>query len=268
MNELIIAEEILEVGNRLYRKNFVASNDGNISARLDQDRFMITASGICKGDLTLGDITIVDMNGNILSGNKKPSSELKMHMAVYNMRSDVCGIVHAHPQKTTAFAVAGIPLDRITLPEVVFSLGNIAFAEYGTPSTQQIPNSVSKVISNSDAVILANHGALTVGESVLDAYFKMETLEHFASISLYARQIGGERELSYDEKKSLIRIKNDVFGKKDKNCTNCGICIDGKIIKDRVPDCIINAQKNISEINLENVIKTAVEQAFKNNNLI
>lgn len=268
MNEFVIMEEILEVGKRLYSKGLVASNDGNISVRLDDGRIMITATGVCKGDLTADDILITDEEGNLLMGVKKPTSEIKMHLAVYKKRSDVNAIVHAHPPKTTAFAVAGLNLDKLTLPEVIFSLGSIAFAEYGTPSTQQLPDEVSKVIENSDAVILANHGALTVGTNVMDAYFKMETLEHFAQITIYARQLGGGRELSSEEKKELFRVRSDVFGKKGDLCTDCGICTDGKSVKDRVPDCVMAQEKlekqKMQEDEFSRIVRLAIERQLKN----
>jgi len=143
----------------------------------------------------------------------KPTSEMKMHLAVYEIRCDVYAVVHAHPPHATAFAVAGLDLDKITLPEVVFSLGSISTAEYGTPSTQEIPLAVERHIRHSDALLLANHGALTVGANVMEAYFKMETLEHFAKISILARQLGGERVLDEKQQQELFRVRTEVFGK-------------------------------------------------------
>ena len=214
-DETRLREEIVEAGRRLYKKGFVAANDGNVSVRLDGGRILITPSGVCKGDMDPGMLVVVDGDGKVLSGRLKPSSEMKMHLAVYRIRDDVKAIVHAHPPKATAFAVAGLPLDKLTLPEVVFSLGSVAFSEYGTPSTKQVPEAVVRVIGDAGAVLLANHGALTVGAGVMDAYFRMETLEHFAAITLYARLLGGERELSPKEEGELIRIRRDVFGKTD-----------------------------------------------------
>ena len=214
-DETRLREEIVEAGRRLYKKGFVAANDGNVSVRLDGGRILITPSGVCKGDMDPGMMVVVDGDGKVLSGRLRPSSEMKMHLAVYRIRDDVKAIVHAHPPKATAFAVAGLPLDKLTLPEVVFSLGSVAFSEYGTPSTKQVPEAVVRVIGDAGAVLLANHGALTVGAGVMDAYFRMETLEHFAAITLYARLLGGERELSPKEEGELIRIRRDVFGKTD-----------------------------------------------------
>lgn len=213
MNELKFKEDIVEVGKRLYNKNYVASNDGNISIRISDNEILITPSGVSKGFMKVEDIIKVDMNGNLLEGNLKPSSEMKMHLEVYKLRSNVKAVVHAHPQKATAFAVAHIGFEKIILPEIIFSLGTVAIAEYGTPSTDQIPKAIAKCIDKSDAILLANHGALTVGRDVLDAYYKMETLEHFAAISLYARQLGGGVELDEQEVKKLFKIKSEVFGK-------------------------------------------------------
>jgi L-fuculose-phosphate aldolase len=212
-NETSCRLEIVEAGKRLYQKGLVASNDGNISVRLNENEILITPTGVCKGDMSPDQMLKVDMNGIVISGFMKPTSEIKMHLAVYRNRSDVKAIVHAHPPKATAFAVAGKTLDKITLPEVIFSLGAVSMAEYGTPSTDEIPKAIEKHIGSSDAILLANHGALTVGISVMDAYYKMETLEHFASISLYARLLGGERVLDQKETEKLFKVRSDVFGK-------------------------------------------------------
>lgn len=237
-------EQIVEVGRRMYVKDFVASNDGNISAIIDENRILITPTGVCKGDLKKEDLLIVDYDGNVIEGNLKPTSEMKMHIAVYKKRKDVKAIVHAHPKAATAFAVAGLQLDKVTLPEVIFSLGKIAFANYGTPSTTQIPEEVDKVIDDADAVLLANHGALTVGKTPLDAYFKMETLNHFAQITINSRLLGGERELNKEEEKELFRVRSEVFGKKGVFCDGCGECEkDPSIPKDTIPHCVLRSQE-------------------------
>ena len=212
-NESTYRLDMIEVGKRLYQKGLVASNDGNISVRISENEILITPTGVCKGDMSPDQILKVDFSGNLISGFLKPTSEMKMHLSVYRHRSDVRAVVHAHPPKATAFAVAGKELDRITLPEVVFSLGSIALSEYGTPSTDQIPRAVEKCIGTSDALLLANHGALTVGSTVMDAYYKMETLEHFASISIYARLLGGERVLNKEQTEELFRVRTEVYGK-------------------------------------------------------
>jgi L-fuculose-phosphate aldolase len=134
-----------------------------------------------------------------LSGDRDPSSELPMHLEIYRSRRDVTAVVHAHPPTATGFAVAGIPLTRAVLAEVVTTLGSIPIAEYGTPSTAELPDAVRKYIKAHDGMLLANHGAVTCGNSVLNAHFKMETIEHFAKISLVARLLGREHLLSREE---------------------------------------------------------------------
>jgi L-fuculose-phosphate aldolase len=207
-------EDIIEVGKRLYARNYVASNDGNISIRLDETTFMITPSGVSKGYMDPEDLLVVDMEGNVLEGNKKPSSEMKMHREVFSQRPDVQAIVHAHPQMATSFAVAHKVFDKIILPEIIFSLGKVCLADYGTPTTEQIPQAVARCIHETDALLLANHGALTVGSDIYDAYYKMETLEHFACIYFNVIQLGGGVELERDEIDTLYDIRDGVYGKK------------------------------------------------------
>ena len=193
MSDYMTKQDIVEVGKRMYNRQFVASNDGNISVRVADNELIITPTGVSKGYMEVEDMIKVDLDGNILSGIKKPSSEIKMHLAVYKNRPDVKAVCHAHPQKATAFAVARQVCKEIALPEVVFSIGSVALSEYATPTTEELPKSIEDIIKKTDAVLLANHGALTVGSDVFDAYYKMETLEHFAGIILYARQLGGEQ---------------------------------------------------------------------------
>jgi L-fuculose-phosphate aldolase len=142
---------------------------------------------------------ITDLDGKKLAGERDPSSEMLMHLEVYRQRPDVRAVVHAHPPIATGFAVAGIPLDRAVLAEVVTTLGSVPIAEYATPSTLELPAAVRKYVKAHDGMLLANHGALTLGADVYAAYYKMETIEHFAHISLVARLLGGERLLSREE---------------------------------------------------------------------
>ncbi|MGB4140027.1 MAG: class II aldolase/adducin family protein [Limnochordia bacterium] len=179
-----LKEDIVEVGRRIYNLGFVAANDGNISVRVGDDEILTTPTGVSKGFMTPDMIIRVDMAGNKLEGELKPSSELKLHLEVYKQRPDVRAVLHAHPPVATAFAVAGIPLDKPVLPEIVISLGRIPIAKYATPSTEELPASVRPYLEDHDAVLLENHGALTVGSNLFNALFKMEQIEHFAKISL------------------------------------------------------------------------------------
>ena len=191
--------DIVEIGRRLWTRGFVASNDGNISIRLDDERILTTPKSVSKGFMTPDMCVTTDLAGKKIAGARAPSSELLMHLAVYEQRPDVRAVVHAHPPKATGFAVAGIPLDRAVLAEVITTLGSIPIAEYGTPSTHELPDAVRKYIKAHDGLLLANHGALTVGGEPFNAYYKMETIEHFAHISLAARLLGREHVLSRDE---------------------------------------------------------------------
>src|SRR5918992_441236 len=220
-SEESIRADICEVGRRLYAQGYVASNDGNVSVRLGDGRIMTTPTGVSKGFMTPDMMVIVDLAGKKLSGERNASSELKMHLAVYEMRPDVRSVVHAHPPTATGFAVAGIPLDRAVLAEVICMLGSIPIAEYATPSTTELPDAVRRYIKAHDGLLLANHGALTCCRSLFSAYYKMETVEHFAKISLVARQLGGERVLSREEVVKLQSLR-DMYG----ISSPAGICTD------------------------------------------
>jgi L-fuculose-phosphate aldolase len=197
--ESTLRGDIVEVGRRMYARGYTASNDGNISVRLGSDRLLMTPKGVCKGFMTPDMMCITDLDGRKLQGDRDPSSEMLMHLEVYRQRQDVQAVVHAHPPTATGFAVAGIPLDRAVLAEVLTTLGSIPIAEYATPSTRELPEAVRKYIKAHDGMLLANHGALTVGGDLYSAYYKMETIEHFARISLVARLLGRENLISREE---------------------------------------------------------------------
>ena len=199
--------DIVEAGRRLYSRGFVASNDGNISARIDDQRLITTPKSVSKGFMTPDMMVIVDYAGKKIAGDRDPSSELPMHLEIYRNRPDANAVVHAHPPMATGFAVAGIPLTRAVLAEVITTLGSIPIAEYGTPSTPELPDAVRKYIKAHDGMLLANHGAVTCGPSVMAAYYKMETIEHFAKISLVARMLGGENLISRQEVERLQGLR-------------------------------------------------------------
>lgn len=200
--------DIIEVGKRYYHKGYAAANDGNISVRIGENRFLCTATGSCKGYLTAEDIILVDGDGNLLEGTKNPSSEIKMHVYVYNRRSDINAVVHAHPPYATGYATAGIPLDKCVLPEIIITMGSIPLAPYGTPSTMELPKSLDAHLQKADAFLLANHGVTTIGKDVFDAYFKMERTEHYAFISFIAHCLGGENVLSKEAVKKLVSLRS------------------------------------------------------------
>ena len=199
--------DIVEVGRRLYARAYTASNDGNISVRLGADRLLMTPKSVCKGFMTPDMMCITDLDGRKLQGDRDPSSEMLMHLEVYRQRPDVQAVVHAHPPIATGFAVAGIPLNKAVLAEVLTTLGSIPIAEYATPSTSELPAAVRKYIKAHDGMLLANHGALTAGADLFAAYYKMETIEHFAKISLVARLLGGENLIAREEVERLQGLR-------------------------------------------------------------
>jgi L-fuculose-phosphate aldolase len=199
--------DMVEVGRRMYAREYTDSNAGNISARLGADRLLMTPKGVCKGFMTPDMMCITDLEGRKLQGDRDPSTEMLMHLEVYRRRPDVRAVVHAHPPTATGFAVAGIPLNRAVLAEVLTTLGSIPIAEYATPSTAELPEAVRKYIKAHDGMLLANHGALTVGPDLFSAYYKMETIEHFAKISLVARLLGRENLITREEVERLQGLR-------------------------------------------------------------
>lgn len=165
-----LKKDIIEFGRRLFENGYVAANDGNISARIDQYTVLITPTLMSKGFMKPQDLCIIDRNGRLLSGERNPSSETEFHLNIYRDRPDVNSVCHAHPPYATAFAVAGIPLDKMILPEAIIRLGTVPIADYATPGHSELYDQIFKHIKNHDAILLANHGALTIGTSVAEAY--------------------------------------------------------------------------------------------------
>ena len=208
-NEWELKDLIIEIGRRIWTRGYVASNDGNISVKLSDSEILTTPHGVSKGFMTKEMIIKVDTTGKVISGSSKyhPSSELKMHLEVYKERPDVKSVVHAHPPYATSFAVAGIPLNKCVLPEAIIVIGAVPTAKYGLPSTMEIPDAIREHIKNSDAILLENHGALTLGGDLLSAYHNMETLEHTASIVWKAIQLGNLNVLPEKERDRLMGLR-------------------------------------------------------------
>jgi L-fuculose-phosphate aldolase len=202
-----LRETICEIGRMLYDRGFVAAGDGNISARLADGTLLATPTMVCKGRMTPEMIVRTDPEGRALAGQGRPSSELAMHLEIYRLREDVRGVVHAHPPVATGFAVAGLALDRALLSEVVLTLGCIPLTAYGTPSTNELVESLTPYIPAHDALLLANHGAVAYGPDMEAALSNMETLEHFAKISLVAHVLGGARQLPADAVAKLVEVR-------------------------------------------------------------
>lgn len=219
MDEQKIKEQICEMGKRMYSRNMVAANDGNISVRVGEQEFLCTPTGVSKGFMTPEYICRVDAQGNLLEGNPgfRPSSEMKMHLRVYEKRPDIGAVVHAHPPYATSFAVMGIPLDQPIISEAVVSLGTVPVAEYGTPSTSELPDALEKYLPDYDAVLLEHHGALTYAGDLETAFMRMESVEFYAQLLYQTRMLGGPRVLSEERVQKLIEVRKKmgiVFGKR------------------------------------------------------
>lgn len=211
-DDVTLKQMILDVGKKLWQRGYIASNDGNISVRINENELLTTPTGVSKGFMIPEMIIKMDMDGNVLTPHPvyRPSSEVKMHIEVYKQRDDIRSVVHAHPVHCTSFAVAGIALDQCVLPEAILTLGAVPIAPYGTPSTREIPDSIKPFIINSDAVLLANHGALTMGSDLTNAYHRMETLEHAATIVFKAMQLGNVNVISAPNVEKLMELREKM----------------------------------------------------------
>ncbi len=196
--------QILEIGRRMWQSGMVASNDGNISYRLGPDRYIITASGISKGFMNLDQhLIIIDDQGKVIQGSTSPSSEYRLHLFIYQHRPDVNAICHAHPPYSTAFALTEIPLPDHILPEVILTIGQVPLIPYGTTGTEDIYRQLGDYLPDHQAFLLARHGAVTLGNHLMEAYYRMETIEHYAHILQIARQLGPIPELTPQQLESL-----------------------------------------------------------------
>ncbi|MEJ2635397.1 MAG: class II aldolase/adducin family protein [Calditrichia bacterium] len=207
-----IKNEIIKIGKKLYENGFIVATEGNISFRLDENRILITASGLGKGEMTAEDLVEADLDGNPLQSGKQPSTEIRMHTRVYRERPDVSAVVHAHPPHVVSLSLAGIELDQPYLAESALLLGSVPTAPYGRPSTQQVPDSILPFIKNTDVIILSRHGSLTIGKSLTEAYYKLEILEHTAKIVWLARQAGELHPLNKSEISELMALREKVYG--------------------------------------------------------
>ncbi|KOA18596.1 methylthioribulose-1-phosphate dehydratase [Clostridium homopropionicum DSM 5847] len=245
---------ICEIGKRMYARNYVAANDGNITVKTGPNTIWCTPTGVSKGYMTPDMLVKMDLKGNVISGKLKPSSEVKMHLRVYNENPEVNAVVHAHPPIATSFAIAGIQLDKAVLPEAVILLGNVPVASYATPGTQEVPDSIAPYCKDYNAVLLANHGALTWGSDPIEAYHRMESLEHYATILMYTGEIiNKSNELSCNQVGKLLEIRKRM-----------GITTGG------IPPCRVEEKKEETEESKEEFIKAIVqkvtEQVMKNLN--
>lgn len=202
MNEIIYCEEtelrreLVRFSRWLSRLGFTPGTSGNLSARLDRERLLVTPTGVSKGLIRAADMVIVDLNGRLLLGTRRVTSEIGMHLVVYEHRTDVRAVVHAHPAIATALACSGRGLDEILCQEAAMTLGSVPLARYATTGTVEVPASLRPYLHEHDAILLENHGAVSYGRSLGEAFMGMETLEHLAQVALAAHQLGSPRPLT------------------------------------------------------------------------
>jgi len=204
-------EDICRFGKGLHDRNYVAATDGNLSVRLDSDVILCTPTMMSKGMMEPEDLVVVNMAGRRVSGRRNVSSEIAMHLLIYKLRPDVHGVVHAHPPTATGYAAAGLPLNQALVSEIVISLGCIPLAQYATPGTAELTKALEPLVPNYDAILMANHGVVTYGADLLQAYMKMETVEHFACITMVTHLLGRQQLLSDEDVRKLV-VAREKYG--------------------------------------------------------
>jgi L-fuculose-phosphate aldolase len=226
MNEYKLKEQICEIGRRLYNRGFAAANDGNITVRLNDRELLCTPTMVSKGFMKPDDICKVDYEGKQLAGSRKRTSEVLLHLAVYKNRPDVNAVVHCHPPHATAFAVAHEPIPKCVLPEVEVFLGEVPIARYATPGDQRLPNTIVPYVKDCNTILLANHGTVTFGPTLENAYFNSEIIDAYCRILILSKFLGRVNYFDEKDTKELLEFKkrlslDDVrFHKED--CNICG----------------------------------------------
>ncbi len=222
MNESEARELIVEVGRLMYERSYVVASDGNVSIRLDDNRILATPTMTSKGRMTVDSLAVTDLDGNPLS-DKRASSELAMHILIYKSRPDIMAVCHAHPPHGTAFAVAGLAIDKPILSEVILTLGCVPLTEYGTPSTDELTDAMRPFVKHHNALLMANHGAVAYGKDLWEAFDRLETLEHTAKIAILSRALGGANDLPPESIEKLINIRERAgYLTADARCQACG----------------------------------------------
>jgi L-fuculose-phosphate aldolase len=229
-----LRQEMVRVGRLMWERGYVASTDGNLSARLGPDRLLVTPTGLSKGFLSADDLVVIHLDGGLApraathGREQRPSSEIRLHLEVYAQRTDVNAVVHAHPPLATAFSIAGVSLVRCVIPEVIVSLGGIPTTRYATPGTAEVPETIRQAVQQHDAIILAHHGSLTVGRTLWEAYLRLERVEHTAQITLAAHQLGRVNTLSPQAVEKLAELRRAWLQRQGRDlCEGCSVCVLG-----------------------------------------
>lgn len=228
---------MLAVGRRLYEKGFVVASDGNLSIRWGDGRFLVTKSGICKGEMTLNDLLVCDEYGRTISRGKV-SSEILLHVTTYRLRPDVNAVIHAHPPFAIAFTLAERSLTEVLLPEIVMTLGEIPTAPFAAPASPEGAEVIQPAIINHDAVILDRHGSLTVGKDLWEAYYKLERLEFAARIIQTAQVLGRPKSLTPEE---MAQVREAIQRYRTKDSVTPYSLVKSSVSKTRFPTLPLRA---------------------------
>ena len=240
INDRALKEEICEIGRRVYNKGFAAANDGNISIRVGENEVLCSPTMICKGFMTPDDICAVDLKGNQLAGKRKRTSEILLHLAIMADRPDVKAVVHCHPPHATAFAVTREPIPQCILPEIEVFMGEVPLAPYGTPGGQSFADTVRPFLNGTNTIILTNHGTVSFGKTLEEAYWKTEILDAYCRILILSKQLGGVTYLNERESRELIDLKKKL-GFDDprfhnESCDLCGNSAFRKEYREHAPE--------------------------------
>ncbi len=209
-DSVVSADAIVRIGKMMYNRQFIAGTDGNISVRLDDDRILITPAGYRKGEMTVEDLVVIDYDGKKISGANQPSSEMGMHIRLYQDRSDISACVHAHPPYATSFAVTNQSLNEPVLPEIELFVGPVAMTSYSPPGTDAVADELHKYSADHNAFLLKNHGLVTVGKDINQAFNRLETVEQLARIIWLAKQIGTVDSLDQKEIERLAELRHII----------------------------------------------------------
>jgi L-fuculose-phosphate aldolase len=284
MNEFKLKEQICEIGRRVYNRGFAAANDGNITIRLNDKEILCTPTMVSKGYMKPDDICKVDYEGKQLAGTRKRTSEVLLHLAVYRERPDVMAVVHCHPPHATAFAVAHEPIPKCILPEVEVFLGEVPVARYETPGGSKFAETITPFLKDCNTIILANHGTVSFGPTLENAYFNTEIIDAYCRILILARQLGRINYFDEEKTRELLALKKrlgyDDVRFRDENCEVCGPSSFDGSYGDFVPEpyafhpdatpgsspgpCSCNGQvHNVAgNVNMEDLVRTITDQVM------
>ncbi len=225
MDEQTAREQVVECCRRMHERGLISGGEGNVSIRVGRSRIVVTPSGVNKGFLKPADLVVTDMDGRVVKGRARPSSEVRVHLAAYRVRPEIGAVVHAHPPTAVAFTIAGVSLAQCVIPEAIITLGEVGMAPYVTPTTDALAAEVERLLVDHDVVMMDRHGSVTLGKDVFEAYDRLEALEHTARITFMARSLGPLKPLPAEEV-ARLRALGQAMGWRSRfaSCEGCTVC--------------------------------------------